>query len=348
VHDDVHVQLPSRASSELAVGDPVRPAIGRAMLGSMLAAVVFFAVTWATKELPGLYVHEPWRDDPYDTFVSFAIFFVPSLVGLCLVRLPLCRRDSPLPLRRAIDLLRAGRALVAIMLVTLLSEWASVVIHAHDSAWSAATTVLICVLAVLTALTVVAAWELRGAGRGLRPLTNVPPQPDWLADALALGEREAAWLGSRRDHALRALSWLDRQLVRRTQRHPLRAAAALALLFGVAVASTQATVEGYGPSAALLFVVVAACGMFAFLVGAGAHLRLVGTYSDSPRRAVRALTLGCASVPLTLAFRSSLWWIVGTNDRDAGPTQLAMLILGIAVAIGGLVIAGELLVRSHK
>lgn len=335
-------------SWELPVGDPVRRAIGRAVLGSMLVAIVFVAFTWTTKELPALYVHVPWRDDPYDTFVSFAIFFIPLITGLCVLRVPLCRRDAPLPLRRALDLLRASRMLVAVVLVTLVSEWASVIVHADRGTSTSTTTVLICILGFLTAFTVAAARELRRARREPLWRADTPSQPDWLADAVALGERGASRVGSRRDGLLWALRWLDRQLVARMRCHPLRAAAVLALVFGVAVTSTQAIAESYAPSTALLFLAVAACGMFAFLVIVGAHLCLVGPRSDSPSRAIHALALGCASVPLTLAFRSSLWWILGTSDRDAGLAELTVLLLVVAIATGTLVLVGEPLVPGRR
>jgi hypothetical protein len=42
--------------------------------------------------------------------------------------------------------------------------------------------------------------------------------------------------------------------------------------------------------------------MFAFLVIAGAHLRLAGTAPGRGGRAVPALTVACGSVPAALAF----------------------------------------------
>lgn len=64
--------------------------IGRAVLGVPFVGVVFFAFTWIAKELPVLYASEPWQDDPYDAMVSFAMWCVPLLAGLCGLRVPLC------------------------------------------------------------------------------------------------------------------------------------------------------------------------------------------------------------------------------------------------------------------
>jgi hypothetical protein len=314
----------------------------------MLVTALFVAFTWTAKELPALYVHEPWQDDPYDAVVSSTLWCIPLLVGLCLLRVALCRRYSSLPVRRALDVRRVSRVLVGAILVTLASDWASVVLQARRSAWTGTTTVLICLLALLTALAFAAARELRHAGRGGLPRADAPSQPDWLADALALGAREADRLGPWRDEALTALRWLDRELVARVRGHPLLAAGAFALAFGAAVAAPQVVGERYGPPMALFYFGVVACTLFAFVVIVGAHLRLVGRPGARPSRAVLALVLACTSVPLTVSFRDSLWWVLGTNEGDAGLTQLTVLLLAGAAATATLVFAGEPLVRGRR
>lgn len=214
----------------------------------MLAGAVFVAVTWAMKELPPVYASAPWRDDPYDAVVSFSILLLPVLLGLCAIRVPLCRRDSALPVRRAIDLLRASRALVGLMAVTLAAEWASVVVGRGGAAF-------VGVQAVLTVACAAAAWEVRRASRAR--VVERGSQPDWLADALVLAPGAEG-------------------VVRRIRRRPVVAAAAVAVAFGAAVAGVQAVVEGDAWRAALLVWGVGAGGMFVFLVLAGAYLRVVG------------------------------------------------------------------------
>ncbi len=333
---------------EFAVGDGARLRIGRAVLGSMFVAVVFVGFTWTAKELRVLYLHEPWQDDPYDAVVSFSIWCVPLLAAACTLRIALCRRQAALPVRRAYDLLRASRALVAIVLVTLASDWASVVLHAHRSTWTATTAALIGALAVITALTVAVSRELRRAGREpIRP-GDTPSQPDWLADALVLGEREAARLGPWRNEALGALRWLDRQLVARIRRRPLRASAIGSLALSGVVASPQLVEEAYAPKLAVFVLAATACGMFAFLVVAGSHLRVVGRPNAPPGRAASAFVLACASVPLTVAFRGSLWWVLATSDRDAGLDQLIVLTIVVAIATSTLAIVTQPLARGHR
>ncbi len=338
---------PPAAAHELAVGDPVRTVIGRAVLGVPFAGVVFFAFTWVAKGVPVLYASEPWRDDPYDAIVSFAMWCVPLLVGLCGLRVPLCRRYRPLPVRRVLDLLRVSRVLVGVVLLTLAGEWVSVALRLHAEAWTATTGVLIAVLAVVTVLGAAAALALRRVGR--EPVWQAArAQPDWLADAIALGEREAARLGPWRDLALAVLRWLDDEVVARVRSHPLLAAAVFSLLFAMAIEAAQIIVEGYTPALALLFISVSACSVFAFVVIAGAYLRVVGREAGPPSRAVLAAIVASAAVPLAAAFRGSLWWLLGTNDRDAGLTQLAQLVFLAALVTGVGTLAATTLVRSLR
>ncbi len=66
----------------LAIGDPGRPAIGRATRSASLAGLAFSLLTGPAKQVAPLYDHAPWLNHPFDTFVSFAMFFVP-LVTVC-------------------------------------------------------------------------------------------------------------------------------------------------------------------------------------------------------------------------------------------------------------------------
>lgn len=249
--------------------------------------------------------------------------------------------------RRALDLLRASRVLVGVVLITLLSDWLSFVLQAHRSMWSGSTAVVICVLALVTALTVAVAGQLRRAGREPLGGSNPPYMPDWLADAVALGERKAARLGPWRQTALGALRWVDRRLVAGTRRHPLVAAVTLALSFGVAADIPKAIEEGYAPRGLLLVFAVSACAMFAFLLIVGAHLRLAGPSTGLRGRVVHALVAACGSFPVTAAFRSSLWSLLGDSGRHAGSAQLWVLMLLVAVTAGGVSFAAESLLRRR-
>jgi hypothetical protein len=206
-------------SLTLAVGDPVRAAVGRAVRGSLLLAATFVVFAWAAKELPSLYARAPWQDDPYDALISFTIFAVPLLAGLCLVRAPLCRRREPLPVRRALDLARAGQLLVGAVLVTTASEWVSVALGDRRSAWTAVTIVLIGMLSLVSVLSGAVAAQLWRARRNLPADSRLLAQPDWLADAAVTGERLAARLGRRHQAAADTLRRLERAMLAGIARH---------------------------------------------------------------------------------------------------------------------------------
>ncbi len=101
--------------------------------------MVFVAFAFAAKEIRVLYVHSPWEDDPYDAVVSFTIFFVPLLIGLCIVRVPLCRRQQPLPISRVVGLLRGSRVVLGAVLLTLIADWIAVAVRANVAAWNSST-----------------------------------------------------------------------------------------------------------------------------------------------------------------------------------------------------------------
>jgi hypothetical protein len=321
------------AGPQLRVGDPSRRVIGRAVLGSLWLAALFVASAVAAKELPALYVHEPWQDDPYDAVVSFAIFFVPVLAALCALRAPLCRRKAPLPVRRASDLLRASRVLVAVVLVTLAGDWISVALQAQRSAWSVATVVALGGLAAVSVASIAVARELR---RAFRVPLGAVPGPDWLADAITLAERAAARLGVLRPFALRTVRWIDCQILARIRRYPLTAAGVLSLAFGAALATSQSVQEGYVASGFLLVLAVAATSMFAFLAIVGAHLGLTGDARRPAGRVTHAGVAACVSVPITLAFRAAVWSLLGFHGQ---PGWLGLMLLMLVVATGAGVVA---------
>lgn len=207
---------------------------------------------------------------------------------------------------------------MGVVLLTLTGEWVSVALRLHAEAWTATTGALIAGLALVTVLGVAAALALRRAGRA--PVWQAArAQPDWLADAIALGERGAARLGRWRDLALAVLRWLDDEVVARVRLHPLLAAAVFSLLFAMAIDAAQIVLEGYTPALALLFVAVSACSVFAFVVIIGAYRRVVGRDAGSPSRAVLATIVASAAVPLAAAFRGSLWWLAWHQRARRGP-----------------------------
>jgi hypothetical protein len=100
------------------------------------------------------------------------------------------------------------------------------------------------------------------------------------------------------------------------------------------VGLNQGIREGYFLASTLLTVGLLTCGMFAFLMLAGSYLEVVRSgapLAGVPRRLTDATVVACLAALVALAFRNSLWWIIGTNANSAGNGQFAGL-LGIAVA----------------
>jgi hypothetical protein len=349
--DRIHT-IASRVSPDmrtyLPVDDPRRPTVSRAVGTVLVAAFVFLVFQLPVKQFLGLYDHVPWSDDPYDAVTSFAVFFVPLLALVCLVRIALFRRTEPLAVERVVGVLRASRLALGTMIVTLLSDWTSVALQANRAAWIAGTGVMIAVIAVLSVVVAYGSLRVFRAGRSIPHVSDDPPPvTDWLSDVLLLAERCTRWLGPLSRFAHEVIAWLDRTVVTPIRRFPIAAAAGAALAFGVLLAFNTLLREGAGP-ALWIDVVVGSTGMFAFLVAAGAYVGLVRTERPANgvrRRAVDAAVIGCLAVPVALGFREWLWWVIGTDTGD--PQRLAELLAVAAVVTAVVVFAGETALRVH-
>ena len=356
VWDNGGVALDGRQSpparAVMAVGDPTRPAFGRAVVATMVAAVVFTVVTDPTKQVKAIYDHAPWLNDPFDTVYSFAMFFVPLVALVCAVRVPACRKSEPLPLGRVVGLLRGCQVAAAAMAVTLLTEWVSVAAGANRRQWNGITAFLVGSVALATALTGLAIYELVRAPRPRRrEPAGTAQTSDWLADMVTVAQRESHWLRRLRPPAVRMLNWTDRRLLSLVRRRPLLAAAFASGAFAAAVGGAQAFREGYSSKVFLLFFAVLGCGMFSFLAVAGWYVgfvRSVTPMRGAQRRALDGAVTACACTVIALAFRGSLWWIVGSRDAVAGTPQLASLLGVVALAAFLAVFGVESLTRVHS
>lgn len=308
------------------------------MLGTLALAAVSVLVTLPAPELPTMWSNGPWAQDPYHVVVSFTVMLVPLVVVLCVSRVPLCRRDEPLPTRRARDLLRISRILFALVLALVASAWVSVALPAQRYSWTPSTETAFAELAVLT---VGLLWAGRLLGKAFKVPLRSAPSPDWLADVMTLGERASGRLGHHRPRALAVLDWTDRRVIGGLRRYPLAAAAILAAACGVAVAMSQGVQEGYSPGGYLLFFMIPTFGVFAFLAIVGQHLGLV--VNDRPRASpgyrrylVHAVVTASASAPVSIAFRPAIWSALGISGQRGGWPALNELVL-VAVAVTALV-----------
>ena len=335
----------------MAVGDPGRLAAGRAIRRTLACAAVFSVVTGPVKETPVLYDHAPWLNDPYDTVVSFAMFFVPLLTVGCAGRVLLCRRKEPVPATRIGDLLRGGRVLLAAVAVTSVSEWISLAAGANRAQWNGATWVQVDMLAAISVLAIHAGRaQVRAASPRKRESATGAGTVDWLTDVLALAERGSTQLGPFGIHVLRTVRWADRNLVSVARRHPVRGAAVIAALFGLVIGGAQSVSEGCFALDALTAVLLLGGGMYALLMAAGNYLGVVRSgqrLAGARRRAADASVLACAGTLVVFAFRNSLWWIVGSNGGAAGIPQLWLLLTIFAIPFFVLPFAVETLARRH-
>jgi hypothetical protein len=343
----------SQEAAVLAVGDPRRPLIRRAIIATLLAAAFYSVTAGPVKQIKVVYDHAPWANDPYDTFVSFAMFFAPLLTAGCLARVLLCRRAEPLSVQRVIDLLRGCRVVLGLIVITALAQWVAVAAGADRALWNGATWLQIGFLAVTTVLTVAAIVRLRQVP--LRPRRRAPASgpaaDDWLADSVVMLGRLSRRLGPLASPARAGLTWIDRCVVALVRRHPLWAAVAAAVAFGIVTGGVQAIGEGYPAGPALLTVSLLSCGMFAFLVGAGGYLGFVrgpAILTGVARRLLDASVITCVCLLAALAFRNSLWWIVGGSASTVGLADLAWLLGGTALAVFALVVVIETMLRSHR
>ncbi len=323
--------------------------LGRAVVGVLTAAGLFVAYSLVAKQFRPISTHMPWSDDPYDAVVSFTVFFVPIMVVAGLVRILRCRRDQPLPTGRVLGVVRSARVIVAAMAVTVTSDWISVVLQANRAAWDNVTAVLVVLLVVITLAVAVGGMGLRRAARRLP--RRVPPDAagaDWFGDLIAIADWISGWLGPLSRLSRQVVRWVDRRAIGAIRVHPVTAAAAGGLVFGVMLALNTLLREGPGP-ALWLDVAVGGSGMFAFLVAAGAYVGLVRSERPAAgirRRVVDAAVIGCTAVPVALAFREWLWWVVGGDSGSAG--RLGMLLIVAAASTALVVFAGESLFRAHR
>src|SRR4051794_4945864 len=226
------------------VGDPRRARAGRAVLESLATATLVLGFVFVAKEARPLYVRTPWADDPFDVFVSFAIFFLPLLVALALVRVPLCRAEEPLPASRLEGLLRVSNVAVAVVIVTLAALWVSVLLRVRESDWNDATVALLAVLVLATVVAMRAAFDLWRGRRAIAGRCGDGPGPGWLGDPLPLAVRGPQRGGVLADPLRRVVGLSDRIAAAVIRPPPFASATMFSVAFGAAVAGGAAREEG--------------------------------------------------------------------------------------------------------
>jgi len=340
------------SAATIPVGDRWRATLRVPIFGTVALAGAFLLYAAPVKETPSLFDHAPWFNDPFDTVISFMMFFVPLIALLCIPRILQCRRAEPLPSNRIGDVLRGCRVILAGVALCLISEWIAVAIRGNVKAWNWATWLQVGLLAAMTFWTVAMASTVYRAGLP-RPSDHPSADPtvDWLGDSLDSLAKLCSNLGPARERALAALAYLNRSLVGQVRRRPLWSAFGTCALFGIAVGAFQGLREGYGGAVTAVASVLLATGMFGLVAVSGHYLGLVRSNDPSHgarRRATDSMVITCIGVLILFAFRYHLWWLVGTTNAVAGLSQLVQLLMISGAALFLTVFGIESAFRLHS
>ncbi len=315
-------------------------------------AAIFFLYAAPVKETPWLFDHAPWLNDPFDTVISFMMFFVPFVALLCIPRILQCRRSEPLPTARIRDVLRGCRVVLASVSFTLVIQWISVFIHDNRNAWNNATWLQIGLLSVMSCCTLVLVGLVRNTrSPRLATVQSSSTSPDWLSDATAWLMAQSYVFGPAQRFIIRGLTFFNDTVAAIARRHPLWSAFGFCMIFGVGVGITQGVREGYFLSVTVVASLLLAVGMFGLVTVSGSYLGLIRASKPSygiRRRMIDALVITCVGVLFPFALRYHLWWIVGNSNVTAGLSQLTELLLLFAGGIFAAAFAIETGLRLHS
>lgn len=308
---------------------PPPPAAVRTCLG---AAALFEALAVFATQDQTVRAASPWQEDPYHVLVSLAEVAVPLLALLIAVRLLLWR--APGGEDRVRQTTRAAGVMTTLIAITLVFEWAAVIVGADAASWNAWTPVLIGGLVACSASAAIATVLLVRR----RPC----PSPgrwrhDWLGDLVLVGARiPVVRLAARPDGA----AWV--------RRRAMTVFVALSVLAAAAVTASQAVGERLtDPLLIAWFLTIGTARNFAFCLIGNAVAGFVARPPRSPaRRAAEAsVVVGCVAALAATAFRDPIWRAFGAGPLTSVPTLVAFT-LGTGLAASALA-AVPLLARTR-
>jgi hypothetical protein len=307
----------------------VSPAV---ILASLGVTGLFGALTVLATQDKSVRAVSPWQEDPYDAVVSLCELAVPMLALVILLRLLAWR--APGSSDRAQQTARAAGAMITLVVLTLVAEWAAVIGGVNDSVWNGWTSVLIGGLVVNSILiegVVALLW------RGRRPRGSSRRwRHDWLGDVVLLCERTPV---------LRR--WAGPEVVAWVRRHATTVFVTVSLLAAIGITGLQAVGEQWtNPLLIAWMLVVELTSYLAFCVISNA---VAGFIARPPRTRLRrvaetSVVIGCVAIQVTVAFRDALW--PGSKPLASVPA-LAVFTLGAGL-VAGLVTAGLLLARTSR
>lgn len=305
-------QPPHRDTLATSTDDPAARRRLTAIVISLVTATLFETLTVLGTQDTTVRTASPWQDDPYDAVVSLAQFTVPMLALVIGLRLA-CWRLPGGP-DRAHQMLRAAAVMTALVAVTLGFEWAAVTSGAHRSTWSGWTQALLSGLAVTSLLTViVVVLQVRGryprgsAGRW---------RHDWLGDLVLLGHRLPVIRGW---PTARAATWV--------RLHAMRVFVILSVFAAALIVGALAVGEQWtDPLLIAWAITVVSTSNLAFC---SISNTTAGFIARPPRTRVRrrcegAVVVGCLTIQLSVAFRDTLWSLIGGGTLDSVPILVAL------------------------
>jgi hypothetical protein len=332
--------------NDLPVDHLARQVVRSALLASMLNAAVFTGFAYITTQVKPVRHVSPWQDDPYDTVVTFTMFFVPIISALIVSRMVLCRRTGPVPVHRLAQLRRASLVTALLVTGTYLTDWAAVTNQADQSLWTSHTPWLISALAAVSVGTAVTGiWLVRTWWFLPHPPGDQAPS-DWLDDTRLLIDLAAARLPR---PAGRFTPWLDRHdAVGWVRRRATLLVAAGSVLAGLLVATALARENGVS----VLFFDEAAWfagGMYAFGMITNSVLRLT---VPQPRGRLRqalhtGVIAGAAALPISLGLRETIMAAVGMSGLRHTIGSITALTFTCALLSGVVAFAGTM-TWSHR
>lgn len=286
---------------------------------SLVAAGLFEALTVFATQDKTVRAVSPWQDDPYDAAVSLCQFAVPMLAAVVLLRLPVWR--APGGPDRAQQTARAAGAMLALVALTLVAEWAAVIGRVGHADWNGWTSFLIGGLvanSLLTGFVMALLWRGR-APRG----SSGRWSHDWLGDVLLLGARAPV---------LRR--WARPEVADRVRRHALAVFTTASLVAATGITAAQAIGERWTDP--LLATWMFAVELTAFLTFCLLTNAVAGFLARPPRPrgwrvAETSFVVGAVATHLVAAFRNALW--PGPTPITSVPTVFA-LTFGVGLAFG--------------
>ncbi|HVX47281.1 MAG TPA: hypothetical protein VHC49_25540 [Mycobacteriales bacterium] len=281
-------------------------------------AAVFEVFTLLATQDKAAWAASPWREDPYHTVVSLAGLAAPILMLAILLRVP----GRPT--------LRATRVLIALIGITLITEW--IAVGAQGASRRPWAVTLLCGLIVTSALAVVTSLQLAG---------REAPGPDWLDDIVRLG---------RRIPLLRR--WIRPEIAPWVRRRALPVFAALSLAAGALMTASQAAGERWTDPLLIAWMLLAttAAGLALSLIGNA----LIGFVARPPRSRSRriaesSMVAGCLGILAAIAFHDSLWAAVGTGRLDSVPALVALTLGGgVAGSLATAIVLGAAAVATGR